>query len=109
MDPLTQQTSSNFDDEVAQAFKNVNDIIVHTLDAAGLSAKVDQRTGWNFVVKIRAYVVGLSKVQEMARTEMVRNIKMWCPDHQPLFTLVGVESLPFPEHHVEIEADIWVR
>jgi enamine deaminase RidA (YjgF/YER057c/UK114 family) len=106
MNPLTLQTSSSFDEEAAQAFQNVSDLIVQTLKQAKPSLNIDQDNGWDHVVKIRAFIVGLSNIREQAREQMVCNIKRWCPNHQPLFTMVGVESLPFPEHHVEIEADV---
>lgn len=108
MNPLTLKTSLNFDEEAAQAFQNVNDLIVHTLRDAQPSVSIDRNKGWDRVVKIRAFIVNLSGIQEQARKQMVNNIKKWCPNHQPLFTMVGVESLPFPEHHVEIEVDVWL-
>jgi enamine deaminase RidA (YjgF/YER057c/UK114 family) len=109
MNPLSLETSPNFDQEAAQAFQNVNDLIVQTLKDARSSVSIEQDRGWDYVVKIRAFIVGLSSIREQAREQMVRNIKKWCPNHQPLFTMVGVESLPFPEHHVEIEVDIWLN
>ncbi|CAI7599905.1 unnamed protein product [Penicillium bialowiezense] len=108
MNPLTLKTSLNFDEEAAQAFQNVNDLIVHTLRDAQPSVSIDRNKGWDRVVKIRAFIVDLSGIREQARKQMVHNIKKWCPNHQPLFTMVGVESLPFPEHHVEIEVDVWL-
>ncbi|KAJ6071166.1 hypothetical protein N7499_009180 [Penicillium canescens] len=109
MNPLSLETSPNFDQEVTQAFQNVNDLILHTLKDARSSVSIEQNRGWDYVVKIRAFIVNLSNTREQAREQMVRNIKKWCPNHQPLFTMVGVETLPFPEHHVEIEVDIWLN
>ncbi|KAJ5817047.1 hypothetical protein N7447_009280 [Penicillium robsamsonii] len=109
MDPLTLKTSLDFDEEAAQAFQNVNDLIVQTFNDAKSSVRIGQDGGWGHVVKIRAFIVGLSSIREQAREQMVHNIKKWCPNHQPLFTMVGVESLPFPEHHIEIEVDIWLK
>ncbi|KAH8434292.1 uncharacterized protein LDX57_011932 [Aspergillus melleus] len=108
MDPVTQKTSPVFEEEVAQAFSNINNIILHTLKKANISSDSKQQ-GWDHVVKIRAFVVGLSSIRGEAREKMVENIKKWCPNHQPLFTMVGIESLPFPEHHVEIEVDAWIE
>ncbi|KAJ5981766.1 hypothetical protein N7522_013394 [Penicillium canescens] len=109
MNPLSLETSPNFDQEVTQAFQNVNDLILHTLKDARSSVSIEQNRGWDYVVKIRVFIVNLSNTREQAREQMVRNIKKWCPNHQPLFTMVGVETLPFPEHHVEIEVDIWLN
>ncbi|KAI9930722.1 hypothetical protein ASPWEDRAFT_182694 [Aspergillus wentii DTO 134E9] len=109
MNPLTLKTSSNFDEEVSQAFSNMNDLIMHALKKANIWSDSEQHTGWDHVVKIRAFIVGLSNIREEARNQMVENIRKWCPRHQPLFTMVGIESLPFPEHHVEIEVDAFIR
>ncbi|KAJ6032912.1 uncharacterized protein N7446_008795 [Penicillium canescens] len=109
MNPLSLETSPNFDQEVTQAFQNVNDLILQTLKDARSSVSIEQNRGWDYVVKIRAFIVNLSNTREQAREQMVRNIKKWCPNHQPLFTMVGVETLPFPEHNVEIEVDIWLN
>ena len=34
---------------------------------------------------------------------MVRNLKEWVPDHQPIWTCVAVPKLAYPEMRVEIE------
>lgn len=34
---------------------------------------------------------------------IVRNLRRYCPNHQPLLTVVGVQSLAFEGMHVEIE------
>ena len=44
MDPLTQKTSLDFDEEVAQTFQDVNNLILHTLNEAKLPSGLD-RTG----------------------------------------------------------------
>ncbi|KAL2837217.1 Endoribonuclease L-PSP/chorismate mutase-like protein [Aspergillus pseudodeflectus] len=107
MDPLTRVTSPDIEAQIAQAFRNVDDLIIHTLAHAGNATK-DKGTGWDNVVKLRAYFVGLSTMREQARQLMVQYIRQWCPRHQPLFTMVGIESLPFPEHRVEFEVDVWI-
>lgn len=107
MDPLIKNTSPKIEEQIAQAFNNVNNLIVHTLNHEGHS--IDEgRTGWDYVVKLRAFFVGLSTMREQARENMVHYIRKWCPHHQPLFTMVGIESLPFPEHLVEFEVDVWI-
>jgi enamine deaminase RidA (YjgF/YER057c/UK114 family) len=35
---------------------------------------------------------------------MKQNLVRWFPDHKPIWTAVGVESLGLPEMMVEIEA-----
>lgn len=103
MDLDTLQTNPDIDEQVAQAFKNINNLIIRTLEHAGHPAQNRGKSGWGLVVNLRAYFVGLSNIRSRARDTMVRAIKQWCPDHQPLFTMVGIESLPFPEHRVELE------
>ncbi|OOO04958.1 Endoribonuclease L-PSP [Aspergillus oryzae] len=108
MDPLTLKTSPIFEEEVTQAFQNINDLILLTLKKEGRTIE-EGKTGWDYVVKLHAYLVNLSTMRDEARETMVRHIKKFCPNHQPLFTMVGVESLPFPEHHIELEVDIWLK
>ncbi|KAB8275158.1 hypothetical protein BDV30DRAFT_247903 [Aspergillus minisclerotigenes] len=108
MDALTLKTSPIFEEEVTQAFQNINDLILLTLKKEGRTIE-EGKTGWDYVVKLHAYLVNLSTMRDEARETMVRHIKKFCPNHQPLFTMVGVESLPFPEHHIELEVDIWLK
>ncbi|KAB8227251.1 hypothetical protein ETB97_006161 [Aspergillus alliaceus] len=107
MNPLTRVTSPKIEEQIAQAFNNINDLIIHTLVQEGHAIEEDS-TGWDYVVKLRAFFVGLSGMRVEARENMVHYIKKWCPRHQPLFTMVGIESLPFPEHLVEFEVDVWI-
>ncbi|PLN83664.1 Endoribonuclease L-PSP/chorismate mutase-like protein [Aspergillus taichungensis] len=109
MNPITLQTSADIGEQVAQAFENINNLIVHALGKEGHPAHHEGKSGWEHVVKLHAYFVGLSSIRDQARALMVRSIKQWCPNHQPLFTMVGIESLPFPEHHVELEVFVQAR
>ncbi|KAJ5975076.1 Endoribonuclease L-PSP/chorismate mutase-like protein [Penicillium waksmanii] len=107
MDPLTRETSPKIEEQIAQAFKNIDDLIIRTLVKEGHTIK-EGDSGWDYVVKLHAFFVGLSGMRAVARENMVHYIKKWCPRHQPLFTMVGIESLPFPEHLVEFEVDVWI-
>lgn len=100
--PVTGKVSENIEEEYAQAFSNINDVVLGALNQDGRVTE-DGKTGWDYIVKLQTYHVGLSTMQDKARELMVQNIKKWCPNHQPLFTMVGVESLPFSELHIEIE------
>ncbi|GFF34212.1 hypothetical protein IFM51744_02375 [Aspergillus udagawae] len=104
---VTGHKLPNVEDQIAQAFNNVNDLIIHSLIQEGHAIE-EGRTGWDYVVKLCAFFVGLSGMRVKARENMVHNIKNWCHLHQPLFTVVGIESLPFPEHLVEFEVDVWI-
>ncbi|PKX89939.1 uncharacterized protein P174DRAFT_377576 [Aspergillus novofumigatus IBT 16806] len=65
-----------------------------------------RRTGWDYVVKLRAFFVGLASAQDEAHDHMVCYLKKWCPHRQPLFTRVGIESFPFSKHLVEFKVDV---
>lgn len=56
--------------------------------------------GWSDVYRITIYHVGIDEGHGAA---MVKNMKTWCPDHQPLWTMVGVAGLARREYVVEIE------
>ncbi len=49
---------------------------------------------------MRSYHVGLD---EMHRAEMLKNMKKWCPDHKPIWTMLGVAGLAAPAYVIEIE------
>ncbi|GKU08558.1 l-psp endoribonuclease family [Fusarium langsethiae] len=112
-DPLSdgaQQQSMSLEEEVDQAFRNVNSAILSTLEQANhplfAKTKANGKSGWDLVVKLRSFHVGLAKNDAFLREVMVKNIKLWCPQHQPLFTMVGIEALPFPRVNVELEVDV---
>ncbi|KAF2813748.1 endoribonuclease-like protein L-psp [Mytilinidion resinicola] len=75
--------------QIDQAFANVE----HTLQKAG-------GKGWSQVYKVRCYVV---KMDTLESGHIVRNLRKYCPDHQPILTVVGVESLALKDMRIEIE------
>lgn len=66
-------------------------------------------TAWDHVVKITSYHVGLSQNRPALREIMVRMLKERFSKHRPLFTMIGVESLPLENTNVEIEALVVLR
>jgi len=90
-DPKTGQLAPgiSYPDEIDQAFANVD----LALRAAG-------GKGWSQVYRVRIYTTDLG---EEGMGEMVRNLKTWMPDHQPILTGVGVAQLAFPGMRIEIE------
>ncbi|KAK2803388.1 hypothetical protein FQN50_007047 [Emmonsiellopsis sp. PD_5] len=80
-DRLTEEIAPSPSDQVNQAFANVE----HALKRAG-------GKGWSQVYKVRAYAAPLT--EEIVR-DLVRNLRQYCPDHMPLLTGVGVQSLAF--------------
>jgi enamine deaminase RidA (YjgF/YER057c/UK114 family) len=89
-DPITNKISENLDEEIDQAFSNVD---LNLKDAGG--------KGWSQVFRVNIYCV--TNLNEQAFAAMLRNFKKWMPDHQPIFTLVGVTQLGLPEMRIEIE------
>ena len=75
--------------EIDQAFRNV-DLAIRT--AGG--------KGWSQVFRLVSYHVVLDDDVFKA---MIRNLKEWIPDHQPIWTCIGVAKLAYPEMNVEIE------
>jgi len=86
--PLTNM-SSNISEQIDQAFANVD----LTLRTAG-------GKGWSQVFRITSYHVPLG---EEAMGAMVRNFRKWMPDHEPLWTTIGVARLGDEHMLVEIE------
>lgn len=60
--------------------------------------------GWAQVYKVRSYHIPLTP---KALAAMVRNFKKWMPDHQPLFTCVGVTTFGEEAMRVEIEVEAY--
>ena len=85
----------DINEEMDNVYKNVQ----LTLEKAG-------GKGWSQVYKVRAYVVGpLGPDGQALQGALIKNLKKWCPDHQPVVTLPGVESLAFPGMRVELEVE----
>lgn len=68
-----------------------------------------ESSAWDYVVKITSYHVNLSHDRPTLREIMVRLMREKFPTHQPLFTMIGVESLPLEETNVEIEALVYIK
>lgn len=79
--------------EIDQAFKTVE----HNLKHAG-------GKGWSQVYRVNSYHVPLNNE---ALAAMSRNLKKWMPDHQPLWTCVGVTRLGEEAMRVEIEVSAY--
>ncbi|KAH7080819.1 Endoribonuclease L-PSP/chorismate mutase-like protein [Paraphoma chrysanthemicola] len=88
-DPETSKIPLNPDEEIDQAFANVDYNLKH---AGG--------KGWAQVYKIRLYLIDISETSVGAA---VRNFKKWLPNHRPILTCIGVNQLGLPGMRVEIE------
>ena len=80
--------SLSLKDEIAQAFRNVE----RTLETAGAS--------WKDVVHVNSYHVG-GFPPEVNET-MAKLYRQYMPDHAPIWTQLGVESLGLPKMRIEI-------
>ncbi|KAM0193052.1 hypothetical protein ACHAPA_004017 [Fusarium lateritium] len=88
-DPKTGEFEKEINAQIDLAFANVERCLK---DAGG--------KGWTQVFRVNSYHV---PINNEALDAMVRNFKKWMPDHQPLWTCVGVTRLGEDDMRVEIE------
>ncbi|KAK1543798.1 endoribonuclease L-PSP [Colletotrichum paranaense] len=88
-DPITGEFEKEINTQIDLAFENVDRCLK---DAGG--------KGWTQVYRINSYHV---PINNEALEAMVRNFRKWMPDHQPLWTCVGVPRLGEDDMRVEIE------
>ncbi|CAF1268126.1 unnamed protein product [Rotaria sordida] len=79
--------------QIDQAFKNVQ---LNLIDAGG--------KGWEQVFRIVSYHIPLN---DEAIEAMVRNLKKWCPNHDPIWTVLGVSKLG--EDPMKVEIDVFAH
>ncbi|KAI0156175.1 putative L-PSP endoribonuclease family protein [Pestalotiopsis sp. NC0098] len=87
--PETGDFYKEINEQIDQAFKNVEIALKH---AGG--------KGWSQVYRVNSYHV---PINNEAIEAMVRNFKKWVPDHEPIWTCVGVPRLGEDDMRVEIE------
>jgi enamine deaminase RidA (YjgF/YER057c/UK114 family) len=80
--------------QIRQAFRNVETVLAE----ANLT--------WANVIDITSYHVG---VEEPVLETMVQELRSYCVDHQPLWTVIGVAALALPTMKVEITANAVAR
>lgn len=78
--------------EVDQAFENCDINLKH---AGGL--------GWSQVYRIVTYCTDISAVDERIRY----NLKKWMPNHQAVWTELGVKELGIKTMHIEIDVEAY--
>lgn len=88
-DPKTGEFEKEINKQTDLAFENVERCLK---DAGG--------KGWSQVYRINSYHV---PINDEALAAMVRNMRKWMPDHQPLWTCVGVSRLGEDDMRVEVE------
>lgn len=82
--------------QVARAIANVDSV----LQGAGYR-------GWEDVYLVRAYIVNLDQAETggAAAGAYAEQIKKRIPQHKPVLTGIGVQSLAFPGMLIELEAE----
>jgi enamine deaminase RidA (YjgF/YER057c/UK114 family) len=80
--------------QIRHAFRNVETVLAE----ASLT--------WADVIDITTYHVG---IEESVLATVVEELRSHCPDHQPLWTVIGVASLALPTMKVEITANAVAR
>lgn len=88
-DPKTGVFHREINAQIDQAFANVD-----------LNLKNAGGKGWEQVFRVNSYHV---PINNEALEAMVRNFKHWMPNHQPIWTCVGVTRLGEDDMRVEIE------
>ncbi|KAI1503113.1 YjgF-like protein [Biscogniauxia marginata] len=78
--------------EVDAAFANVDATLRH---AGG--------RGWSQVYKVTTYSTDIRATHD----RIVENYRRWMPDHQPVWTEVGVARLGLDELRIEVEVTAW--
>ncbi|KAF2835340.1 YjgF-like protein [Patellaria atrata CBS 101060] len=89
-DRITEEIPSNLQKEIDQAFANVE----FALKEAG-------GKGWEQVYKVRGY---FAPIDMEAAGYVIENLRKYCPNHQPLFTGIGVQGLAF-NMRIELEVE----
>jgi enamine deaminase RidA (YjgF/YER057c/UK114 family) len=77
-------------EQIRNAFRNVQTVLA------------EAKLTWANVIDITSYHVG---VEESVLTTLVEELRSYCPDHQPLWTVIGVAALALPAMKVEITAN----
>ncbi|KAI5867874.1 YjgF-like protein [Durotheca rogersii] len=89
-DRQTLEFRQTLDEEVDQAFENVDENLKH---AGG--------KGWPQVYRVVTYSTNIKATHQ----RIVDNFRKWMPDHQPVWTEIGVKELGMPTMHIEIEVE----
>ncbi|KAL8909656.1 MAG: hypothetical protein Q9171_004961 [Xanthocarpia ochracea] len=92
-DPFSGEMKKELSEEIDQAFENVDR---NLKDAGG--------KGWSQVFRVNSYHTDMS---DKALRYTVENLRKWMPDHQPLFTCVGVTKLGIESMRIEIEVSAY--
>lgn len=88
-DPKSGVIHADVNDQIDLAFANVE-----------LALKTAGGKGWSQVFRVNSYHIPMS---DDTLEALVRNFKKYMPNHQPIWTCIGVPKLGDPNMKVEIE------
>lgn len=54
-----------------------------------------------------SYHVNLKETDKEVLELMVQEMRKWCPEHRPVWTLIGVETLAEERMRVEVEVVVY--
>ncbi|KAK9244186.1 Endoribonuclease L-PSP/chorismate mutase-like protein [Lipomyces tetrasporus] len=89
-----------WDPETGVFYKEINAQIDQAFVNVELALKTAGGKGWEQVYRVNSYHV---PINNEALEAMVRNFKRYMPNHQPIWTCVGVTRLGEDDMRVEIE------
>ncbi|KAL8916607.1 MAG: hypothetical protein Q9208_008420 [Pyrenodesmia sp. 3 TL-2023] len=92
--PTSGEIKKDLHEEIDQAFENVD----YNLKNAG-------GKGWSQVFRVNTYHTDMS---DEALDHMVKNLRKWMPDHQPVLTVVGVAKLGREDMRIEVEVSAYI-
>lgn len=92
--------SGGWDPDTGVIYKEINAQIDQAFANVELNLKHAGGKGWSQVFRVNSYHV---PINNEALDAMVRNFKHYMPDHQPIWTCVGVTRLGEDDMRVEIE------
>ncbi|QIW97665.1 hypothetical protein AMS68_003183 [Peltaster fructicola] len=91
----TMDISTDLATQIEQAFSNVD-----------LALRTAGGKGWEQVYKVRTYYVsepGTVIIPEEVMKLLTDGLRKWAPNHQPIWTALGVAALTLPNMRIEIE------
>jgi enamine deaminase RidA (YjgF/YER057c/UK114 family) len=94
---------SSLEDQIINSFSSISRVIKHAL----ADSEPNLQNGWDKVFRVTSYHVDLKGTDKEAKELMVKEMKTWCPNHCPVWTLVGVERLALEAMKVEIEVSAY--
>lgn len=100
-DPQTGEVPPDLSTEISNAFSTISDVIKYALRDQSVT------NGWDKVFKVVSYHVNLKETDKEVLELMVQEMRKLCPEHRPVWTLIGVERLAEERMRVEVEVVVY--